>query len=465
MSGFDKIRVMNTIDSGQIPPIQISDAEKNPPMSSPPAQSLWLVIVIGLVVWLGISIGFLGLKLLMQQRPQFAGEPMRFSKSEMVQDFPQIVSRQVTDDISVVKPMQPEWTEIQCQLHGRRDYRGLRTLIDMSGEFHTRYGLSNHFNEPVFVLFKCHHPRTDPGPAQPLQAAGLTLRASLPGLQETDKDAWFWSGTVRAHEMLVIDVSYQVASLKGMTFRMGGTDGYPVKQWRISAQRDDLPNMQFENSNGILPAQARAVLWERKDFLGPDFFSARIVESRNLYTALSQLLEIGPVVSLLFLISVCAVIMTRQRLTVIQLLTISAAYAFYFPLVLYLSSRFAFAVALVIAVVVPGVLLLNYARWLLGVFMGLGGGVVFLALFQIFPTLAAFAGWNCGMVLLCLGVVTLWILIHLQNHTLKDKARLGIWMALLIFTPASQAGEVQVLLSGDLTRMALAFFVPSISPL
>ena len=57
--------------------------------------------------------------------------------------------------------------------------------------------------------------------------------------------------------------------------------------------------------------------------------------------------------------------------------TIAAAYALYFPLILYLSANFSFVWALLIALVVPGVLLANYARWLLGGNLGFIGAVVF----------------------------------------------------------------------------------------
>ena len=76
------------------------------------------------------------------------------------------------------------------------------------------------------------------------------------------------------------------------------------------------------------------------------------------------------------LLAVIAVIVARQNLTAIQMLTLSAGYALYFPLILYLSSRFSFAWALAIAVLVPGALLVNYARWLIGAKLGLLGGPV-----------------------------------------------------------------------------------------
>src|SRR5258706_4770880 len=81
---------------------------------------------IGFLCWAAISFGFLGLKMLMQERPEFVGQPMRVSQSELVQESPKIVARKVTDDISVIKPAQPELSDVRFEMNGRRDYRGLR---------------------------------------------------------------------------------------------------------------------------------------------------------------------------------------------------------------------------------------------------------------------------------------------------------------------------------------------------
>ena len=56
-------------------------------------RSSALLVAVALVTWMAMAIGFLGLKMLMQQRPQFAGQPMRFSKAELVQESPQVVMR------------------------------------------------------------------------------------------------------------------------------------------------------------------------------------------------------------------------------------------------------------------------------------------------------------------------------------------------------------------------------------
>ena len=109
-------------------------------------------IVAGVLSWAAIALGFLGLKMLMQERPEFVGEPMGGAKAQMVQESPRIVVRKVSDDVSVIKPMQPELSDVRFDMRGRRDYRGLRTIMDMSGEFHGRYVLTNALEEPVFVL-------------------------------------------------------------------------------------------------------------------------------------------------------------------------------------------------------------------------------------------------------------------------------------------------------------------------
>ncbi len=403
-------------------------------------------VMAGLVGWVAISLGFLGLKVLMQERPEFVGQPMRVTKAELVQDAPLVVVRKVSDDISVIKPTSPETSDIRFDMKGRRDYRGLRTIMDMSGDFRATYMLTNTFAEPIFALFKCPHPRSESVDGQGLLAGELRLQTSAPGESENTKDAWYWSGTIEAHGSAGIEISYQCASLKGVSYRIDDRSGNQIRHLKVALHRQDLDSMHFESGDGSRVTSDETVIWQRQNFLAPDFFSARIVESRNLFSSLAQLVEIGPLVCLLFLLTVLAVVLTRQPLTAIQALTIAAGYAIYFPLILYLSARFSFTVALVIAFVVPGLLLVNYARWLLGSKLGLVGGIVVLLLFQVFPTLAAFAGWNRGMLLLCLGIVTLWVLINLQNQALKRQAVLASLAALCHLPSNAQGGEAQVLL-------------------
>ncbi|PYI86644.1 MAG: hypothetical protein DME26_08675 [Verrucomicrobia bacterium] len=439
---------MNPEDSrGGKDPISMTKSDPIRPFATPVAA--------GLLSWVAISLGFLGLKFLMQERPEFVGQPMRAAKAELIQESPRIVMRRVTDDISVIKPIQPEFADVRFDMNGRRDYRGLKTIVDMSGDFRARYVFTNLFEEPSFLLFKCPHPRPQNADNPNLLAGGLKLQSSANGVQENTKEAWFWSGTLEPRSSVTVDISYHVASLKGVTYSVGEQNGNPVKQLRITFHRKDLASMRFESGDGPKQTLEETVVWEQKDFLAPNSFSAEIVESRNLYVSLAQLVEIGPLVCLLFLLAVSALILVRQHLTAIQMFTIAAGYALYFPLILYLSSRFSFAVALIIAVVVPGALLVNYARWLLGTKLGLLGVVVLLGLYQVFPTLAAFAGWNRGMVLLCLGVVTLWVLINLQNQALRRQAAAAAFIVLSAFTGSVSGAEIQVVLPGELAGKLL----------
>jgi hypothetical protein len=426
-----------------------NDSQLNPPLF--PKSPLAAPITAGLLIWLAITIGFFGLKMLMQERPEFVGPPMRVTSAQLVQESPQVVVRKMSDDISVIKPVQPESTDVRFDLAGRRDNRGLQTIVDMSGAFRARYVLTNSFEEPVFVLFKCPHPRSQNDDSQNLLAGEMRLQTSATGVQENTKDAWLWSGTLDTHSSVDIEISYHVGSLKGVSYRVGARSGNQVKQLRVTLNRKDLPVLLVESGDGAKRPTEETVVWERRDFLAPDFFSAHIVESRNLYASLSQLLQIGPLICLLFLLSVSSVILVRQPLTAIQMLTIAAGYAFYFPLILYLSANFTFVWALLIAVVVPGVLLMNYARWLLGGNFAVIGAALFLLLYQVFPTLAAFAGWNRGMMLLCLGVVTMAVLINLQNRALKQRTMAAAaLLALCIFPFHAKGAEVQVTLPAEL---------------
>jgi len=422
--------------------------------ATPPSlqsTSLGPPLAAGLMSWVAISLGFFGLKLLMQERPEFVGQPMRVTRAELVQESPQVVTRRMSDDVSVIKFSQPESSDVQFDMTGRRDYRGLRTIMDMSGQVRARFVLTNTFEEPIFALFKCPHPRSQNEDGQNLLASELRLQSSAGGVQENTTNAWLWSGALEAHGSATMEVSYHVAALKGITYRVNDKSGNHVKQLRVTLRRRDIAAMRVESGDGAKRTADETVTWERKDFLAPDFFSAQIGESRNLHSSLSRLLEMGPLICLLFLLSTSAMILVRQKLTAIQMLTIAAGYAFYFPLILYLSANFSFKVALIIAFAVPGALLANYARWLTGSTLGLIAGLLILALYQVFPTLAAFAGWNRGMVLLCLGVVTLAVLINLQNRALKRRAATAVaWLALFVPLFNANGAELQVTLPAEL---------------
>lgn len=411
---------------------------------------VWPVWVAG-TCWLCIAVGFLGLKILMQERPQFAGRQLKFAKTDLVQASPKVVMRKVRGDVSACRDIQAEQTEISFEMKARRDYRGLRTIIDMAGEFDGRYTIANPHDEAVFVLLRCPHPHSGLQQSQNLNASGLKLEADGPGVLENTGAAWIWSGELGPREARRITVSYRVAGVTGIKYHVGESGGDLIKAHRVAVSVEDLPAMVFTGSDGdVLPSNNR-VVWERSDFLPPDSFSARITETRSLYAALDQLLDLGPFVSLLFIVSTLAVMLAGPRKpTGLQVITIAVGYSFYFPLILYLSVRFTFPVAMLIAVVAPGALLLNYTRVSLGVRVGLFGGMVFLALYQVFPTLGAFAGWNRGMVLLCLGMVTLAVLINLQNRALK---RNGLATALLLVAANSGFGDtqsVQVLVPAEL---------------
>lgn len=419
------------------------------PKRERPASRLSALVAAGLLVWLLIAGGFLGLRVLMQERPQFVGPATRSAMITLVQDSPQAVFRRVGDDVAAVRALRPEFSEVIFDLQGRHDHRGLKTVVEMGGTVVARHVLTNALAEPIFVLFRCPHPRAG-DPAGPLQASGLRLRSSVPGLEESVRDAWLWSGEVAPHAAATVEVSYQAAALKGIRYQVNGPGGEAVKRLKVELRRTGLESLRVEAGEGALVEAGGPILWERGNFLGPDGFAAAISEVRNLHDSLLQLLEIGPLVCLLFLVAVAAAVGSCRPLTVAQVLTLSVGHALYFPLVVYLSARFSFAVALVLSAVVPGGLLLNYARVQWGNRAGLGGGAFVLGLYQVFPTLAAFAGWNRGLVLLCLGLVTFAVLIQLQNRALRPVAAALAVLGGCLFPEPVRAGEVQVLLPAQL---------------
>ena len=397
--------------------------------------------------WVAMALGFLGLKVLLQERPQFAGQPLRFSSTELIQESPQIIMRKTRDDVSAIQPTQADRMDVLFTLTERKDYRGLKTVIDMAADFKGTYTITNVFDEPIFALFRCPHPRGS-NDRTPFNAGGLSIEPGPSGLTETTPDAWYWSGEIEPHQSRQISVSYQAANLSGVRYAIPSERDIPVKSHRVEIKYENPDHLYLESSRGRKIPGLSSSIWEQTDFLPPDHYLASLSVNRSLFSSLGQLLEIGPVISLLFLISTLSVVMTRGRITPLQVMTISAGYAFYFPLILYLSALFRFNIALLMAALIPGILLLNYTRWFLGVARGLLGGIVFLVLFQIFPTLAAFAGWNRGLVLLCLGIATLFVLINLQNQAMKKALVALVFLIGVSHAVSTRAENVKVLITG-----------------
>ena len=100
----------------------------DPQVTGDTTRSIGTTAFAGLVCWAAISLGFLGLKMLMQERPQFVGQPLSVTKAVLVQESPQVVTRKVSDDVSVIKQASPEFSDVHFNMNGRRDYRGLKTI-------------------------------------------------------------------------------------------------------------------------------------------------------------------------------------------------------------------------------------------------------------------------------------------------------------------------------------------------
>src|SRR6185369_9753108 len=210
------------------------------------ASPLFAPIAAAVVSWAVISLGFFGLKMLMEQRPEFVGQPMAFSKVVLVQEAPRIVSRKLSEDVSVIRTIQPQASDIHVQMQGRRDYRGRKTISDMSGQFSAHYILTNADDEAAFVLFKCPHPHAANNDNESSPAGGLKLQESIPGMQENTTNAWLWSGAIPAHSAANVDISYQASSLKELVYRISPQNGMLLNQVRVTFDRNDLNSMHFE---------------------------------------------------------------------------------------------------------------------------------------------------------------------------------------------------------------------------
>jgi hypothetical protein len=391
------------------------------------------------------SLGFWLLLVLMEERPQFVGEGLTFPRRSFLQDAPSVALRKVGDDVSAYVRVPPDRSDVRFELHALRDHRGLKTVHAMEGELRAEYTIENPYDERVFVLFRCDHPRSAEEGArggQRVQTSGISMETTHEGQRLDATDAWLWSGELDAGEVQRIAMHYRVPRVTSVGYRLDRGAGSVVPELDVAIVLDDPPPMVFGSGEGPLVPDETGASWRRRNAVASEIFRARIIEGRNVFGALRQLLQVGPFVTGLFLAAVIGFLSRRRSLGVTQVLTIATAFAFYFPLMLYLSAKLSFGWALLTSFSVPGMLLLNYARLLVGVRVGVLGGLLFLLVYQVFPTLTAFAGWNRGLVLLCVGAVTLFVLIDLQNRSLRLAAAGLLCVILLPSRVAAQRGWI-----------------------
>ena len=389
-------------------------------MSSPPKIARRAGLLFSAVVaFVLLSVGFLGLGFLIQERPQFVGQ--RLSPPQLVfeQPSPGLLLRNDSSDVNVVEPAHPTRAYVDVTLNTIPDHRGLKTMHSLNGRFEGRYEIENPEKEPIHFLMKCEHPRFARSGAVPLSSVKLSANPDTT-ITETAM-AWFWTGEIAVGETAHLGLTYDMPGrLREFRYKMDRIGDGSIPYSRLTMQTTGHGEVHFKDSKGTAePSTPQEIVWERHQFFPPETYTAEVAPTRSLHSALTHLVQIGPLLLALFLITLVSVLYARCDMTVLHVFTLSAAYAIYFPLIVYLSVKFEFKTALFVSIAVSGALLLNYGRLLLGARWGVLAGVLVLAIFQVFPTLTAFAGWNRGMVLLCLGVITLFVLIDLQNRSMK----------------------------------------------
>ena len=158
----------------------------------------------------------------------------------------------------------------------------------------------------------------------------------------------------------------------------------------------------------------------------------------------------------MFLVTLLSILAARRTPRSGELFLLALAYAYYFPLVVYLNANMPMKWAVPIAFVASAVVVLNYLRFLIGGRLGVLLGLGLLVAFQLVPTMMAFAQWDRGLVLLSLGSISLLALVSLQTRRLKESMGSGaVALAALVPLPL-QDGEIRVSLPAELLPTAAA---------
>lgn len=398
------------------------------------------IVVAGLVSLLFLSFGYMVLYGLLQSRPQFVDWGLHHDAPSLVQASPTFALRRISGLSHDMEIKAPDVAEVVFDMRANKDWRGMHGVRSIEGNCEARFVLENPYPEPVHALFHLPGPKSERGEDADIQMLNIGAADGSGLVQRDQHGAWVWSGQIEADGEVELEVSYTVEQLSGVSYEVAPKGGGSVKDLTVTVNLNEKAHLVVspptKAKDGELKRKLyhepdpvgedkQAVVWERKNYISQDTFSARLETGHSIFSALERLLQVAPLVTGMFLVTLVSFLGKGRTARPSEVFLLAMGYGYYFPLVLYLNAQYQFTSSLLIAFVTSAVILLNYARFLLGGWRGVLGGLVLLGLYQIVPTMMAFAEWDRGMVLLSLGAVMLCALVDLQTQKLKQAVSVG----------------------------------------
>ncbi|HIF40292.1 MAG TPA: hypothetical protein EYQ74_04255 [Planctomycetes bacterium] len=445
---------MNSKSDNEMPNLPEGTTQEMPPRSNPktPSPSSGPPMLLPAVLTIaGLWAGCALLYQLLSERPQFVGMGSQPGESWLVQDCPSFVARKVGDPSYAYTQHSPRTCDVQFDLKTNEDTRGLKVIRSLGGVCDSSFVIENPYAEPSHILLQVPRPTELRGGPIDVSSFALEAPEGLEGEIRELPHATLWSGQLAAGQRVKMNVGYKIPAVTSVSVAVDPQTPKGMEKVSVAVQLDqDVPLVLQGGSDTGKRVSVKSKSWSRENMLSSARFGIRLQEGHSVYGALQRLLEIAPLVGGMFVVTLLALLKRGRQAQPSELILLTGVYAYYFPLLLYLNANYAFHWAFIIAFVASSAILLNYARFLLGFKKGVLGGLCLLGLFQVVPTLMAFARWDRGMCLLSLSAITLFVIVDLQTQKLKKRLTSGALAACAIFPPLTPLQDIRVSLPAEL---------------
>ena len=441
------VNVMNSKSDDETLNLPEVTTQDRPPSPNSGQRMLLPAVLAIAALWAGCAL----LYQLLSERPQFVGMGLQPRESWLVQDCPSFVARKAGAPSYAYTQHSPLNCDVQFDLKTNEDTRGLKVIRSLGGECISNFVIENPYAEPSHILLQIPRPTELGGGPIDVSSFALKVPEGLDGEIRELPDATLWSGLLAGGQRVRVDVGYKIPAVTSVSVAVDPQAPQGIEKVSVGVQFDqDVPIILQGGSDTGKRVSVDSRSWNRENMLSSARFGIRLQEGHSVYGALKRLLEIAPLVGGMFVVTLLALLKRGRQAQPSELILLTGVYAYYFPLLLYLNANYAFHWAFIIAFVASSAILLNYARFLLGFKKGVLGGLCLLGLFQVVPTLMAFARWDRGMCLLSLSAITLFVLVDLQTQKLKKRLTSGALAACAIFPPLAPLQDIRVSLPAEL---------------
>lgn len=400
-----------------------------------------LVLLTGL-----LGLGFAAMLVVLESRPQFAGWGLAPERRTHEQGEPTLVVRTAGRPTHEVRTVPLDEARVELDLVALQDWRGLQVTRYLQGTLRARMAYTNGSDEDEYLAWHLPLPEVSPGRFEPSQA-----ELAIQGLEDsellTSASGWIVTGRLPKGTAFELDLEHPLAPLSELSW--AANQGAHEQAASLSIDGDPVPLRLLGAGPGAPSGAVTSHRWAGRSSGGVGVgFS--MLRGYSVYDALERLLQIAPLVAGMFLVTLLSTLSARRTPRMVELLLIACAYAYYFPLVVYLNANMPMKWAIPIAFVASAVVVLNYLRFLIGGRAGVLLGLALLVAFQLVPTMMAFAQWDRGLVLLSLGSISLLALVNLQTRRLKESLGSGAMSLAALLPLPLQDAEIRVSLPAEL---------------